>query len=75
MNGSEDCGKELGDGKNDDPGLINDWKLEGIKGDDGELQCSGNGVFVLPTCGFGPELVLVLPGLLWLHRRRAQRRA
>ena len=27
-----------------------------------------------PTCGFGPELVPVMGGFLWLHRRRQRRR-
>jgi hypothetical protein len=32
MNGVEDCGRNQGDGKGNDPGLINDWLLEGMSG-------------------------------------------
>jgi serine-aspartate repeat-containing protein C/D/E len=41
MNGAEDCEKYLGNGKDDDPSLIDAWLLEGMKGDGGELKCSG----------------------------------
>lgn len=70
MNGVEDCGKRLGDGKYDDPGLINDWILEGLVDDDETLSCSPEVVGPPPTCGFGAELALVMPALLWWHRRR-----
>jgi hypothetical protein len=72
MNGVEDCGKRQGDGKSNDPGLINDWLLEGMEGDE-VLECTGT---VIPDsgasedCGLGIELVAVLPGLAWLYRRR-----
>jgi hypothetical protein len=33
MNGPEDCGQPQGDGKDDDPALLNDWLLEGMAGD------------------------------------------
>ena len=72
MNGVEDCGKNQGDGKSNDPTLINDWLLEAIRGDE-NLVCTpvvvasgGGGGF----CGLGFELALLLPGLMWLHGRR-----
>ena len=40
MNGVEDCGKNEGDGKSNDPTLINDWLLEGITGANAELECT-----------------------------------
>ncbi len=40
MDGDEDCGQPLGDGKNDDSGLINDWLLEGLAGNGHELDCT-----------------------------------
>jgi hypothetical protein len=70
MNNVEDCGKNQGDGKYDTPGLINDWILDGMVDDDETLSCSPTVVGPPPSCGFGPELMFVLPGLLWLHRRR-----
>ena len=39
MNGSEDCGKDQGDGK-DKVGFINDWLLEGIVDASGTLDCT-----------------------------------
>ena len=33
MNGTEDCGKNEGDGKSDDQSKINDWLFEGMSGD------------------------------------------
>ncbi len=30
MNGVEDCGKRVGDGKYDDPSFLNDWLFEGM---------------------------------------------
>lgn len=73
MNGVEDCGSSQGNGKYDDPNLINTWILEGMSDDDETLVCSP--VIGVPDeeCGFGPELVLVLPGLMWLHRKRLRR--
>ena len=73
MNGVEDCGRNQGDGTNDDPSLINDWLLEGIVGGNGSLECTPA---VIPTggggssCGLGIELLLTLPALMWLQRRR-----
>ena len=32
MNGNEDCGKNLGDGKSDDVTKVNDWVFEGMSG-------------------------------------------
>lgn len=73
MNGVEDCGKRQGNGKYDDPSLLNDWLLEGMADDDESLICSPTVVVPNEDCGFGPELVLVLPGLMWLHRKRLRR--
>ncbi|MGH0034137.1 MAG: DUF7467 domain-containing protein [Myxococcota bacterium] len=70
MNGVEDCGKRQGDGKYNDPSKRNDWILDGMVDDDETLSCSPVVVGPPPSCGFGPELMLALPGLLWLHRRR-----
>ena len=33
MNGPEDCGQPQGNGKGDDPVLLNDWLFEGMSGD------------------------------------------
>ena len=73
MNGVEDCDKRLGDGKNDDPAVVNDWLFHGMTGDL-ELSCEP-GTNIIPTlsCGFGPELVLLMPALMWLHRRRLRK--
>jgi len=73
MNSVEDCGKNNGNLKTDEPGLINDWLLEGMVDTDETLTCTPGLVPNPPACGFGPELVLVLPGLMWLHRRRLRR--
>jgi hypothetical protein len=72
MNGLEDCGKNQGDGKSNDPGLINDWLLERIKDDGGVLNCTPEATYVPPTtgCGIGFELLFVVPPILWLTRRR-----
>jgi hypothetical protein len=70
MNGVEDCGKNQGDGKADDPALINDWLLEGMKGDL-TLDCTPEPIVLPPGgCGLGIELLLALPALMWLQRRR-----
>jgi hypothetical protein len=74
MNGVEDCEKPEGDGKSDDPGFVNDWLLEGMSGDQA-LVCTPGEDIVPPVCGFGPELILVMPGLFWLHRRRLRKAA
>jgi hypothetical protein len=74
MNGVEDCGKNQGDGKDDDPALVNDWLLEGMNGDL-ELDCTPEPVGLPPgggDCGIGMELLLVLPALMWLRRRRGR---
>jgi len=72
MNGVEDCGKNLGNGKGNDLALVDTWLLEGITGDR-DLECTP---LVIPSggggtlCGVGFELVALLPGLMWLRRRR-----
>lgn len=74
MNGVEDCGKRNGNLKYDDPLYNNDWLLEGMVDSDEELKCTPDLVPSPPVvCGFGPELALILPGLMWLHRRRLKR--
>lgn len=70
MNGVEDCGKNEGDGKYNSSSLINTWILDGMVDDNETLSCSPTVVGPPPSCGFGPELMFVLPGLLWMHRRR-----
>jgi serine-aspartate repeat-containing protein C/D/E len=73
MNGVEDCGKNLGDGKDNDPTLINDWLFHGMSGEL-ELSCEpGSNIVPTVACGFGPELVLLMPALMWLHRRRLRK--
>jgi hypothetical protein len=74
MNGVEDCGKNIGNLKWNDPNLIDDWLLEGMVDTDETLECTPGLVPSPPTCGFGPELMFVMPGLWWLHRRRLRRR-
>ncbi len=73
MNGIEDCGKNNGNLKYDDPSLNNDWLLEGMVDTDETLSCTPGLVPNPPACGFGPELMFLLPGLLWWHRRRLQK--
>ena len=76
MNGVEDCGKNEGNGKYDLPDKINTWLLDGLKDDNDNLDCTPE--FTPPPvdpCGLGPELVLLMPGLMWLHRRRLRKSA
>ena len=74
MNGVEDCNKDQGNGKKDDPGLIDTWLLEAIIGDDGTLDCTPPPPPPIPpVCGLGPLLALVMPPLLWLQQRRRSR--
>lgn len=40
MNGPEDCGVLQGNGKGDDPDLLNIWELEGLAGNGLELDCT-----------------------------------
>jgi hypothetical protein len=40
MDGPEDCGTSQGNGKSDDGGLVNDWALEGMTGEDGVIDCA-----------------------------------
>ena len=39
MDGSEDCGKRLGNSKGNDSSLINDWLLDGMTGEQGAFTC------------------------------------
>jgi len=73
MNGLEDCGKNVGNLKSNEPGLINDWLFEGMVDTDETLACTPSVVPSPPDCGFGPELLLVLPGLLFVQRRRMRK--
>ena len=73
MNGVEDCGRHQGDGKYNDPAFLNDWILEGMADDDESLVCTPTIVNPEEECGFGPELLFVLPGLMWMHRKRLRR--
>jgi hypothetical protein len=75
MNSLEDCGKNNGNLKLNYSNLINDWLLEGMVDSDEELACTPGLVPNPPACGFGPELMLVMPGLLLWHRRRLRREA
>ena len=71
--GIEDCGKNEGNQKNDNWAWINDWLLEGMVSGSETLNCTPGLVAAPPDCGFGPELVLILPGLMWIHRRRLRK--
>jgi len=73
MNGIEDCGKNNGNLKANHPSYNNDWLFEGMVDSDETLACTPGLVPNPPACGFGPELLLVLPGLLVVHRRRLRR--
>jgi hypothetical protein len=70
MNSLEDCGKEVGNLKENYSHLINDWLLEGMYDSNEALVCTPGLVPAAPACGFGPELIVVMPGLLWWYRRR-----
>jgi hypothetical protein len=39
MDGSEDCGTMLGDGKSNNSSFVNDWLLDGMQGEQGEFVC------------------------------------
>jgi hypothetical protein len=39
MDGTDDCGKAEGDGKSNDPSLINQWSLDGMTGQNGSFAC------------------------------------
>lgn len=73
MNGVEDCGKRNGDLKWNYPSLVNDWLFEGMVDDDEVLSCTPGLVPNPPACGFGPELIVLMPGLMWWHRRRLRK--
>jgi len=74
MNSLEDCGKNNGNLKLNYANLNNDWLLEGMVDSDEALSCTP-GLVANPPCGFGPELLLVLPGLLVWHRRKLRKEA
>jgi hypothetical protein len=75
MNGIEDCGKNEGDSKQNVVGLLNFWLLEGMVDSDETLDCSPAAPPPPPACGFGPELMFLMSGLMWLHRRRLRKAA
>jgi hypothetical protein len=75
MNGVEDCGKNNGNGKYNHANKINDWLLEGMVDSNETLACTPGLVPNPPACGFGPELIVLMPGLMWLHRRRLRKEA
>jgi hypothetical protein len=74
MNALEDCGKNNGNLKNNYSYLNNDWLLEGMVDSDETLSCTP-GLVSNPPCGFGPELIVVLPALLVWHRRKLRKEA
>jgi hypothetical protein len=73
MNSLEDCGKNNGNLKNDYSYLNNDWLLEGMVDNNETLECTPGLVPNPPACGFGPEMLLVMPGLFWLYRRQLRK--
>jgi hypothetical protein len=73
MNSLEDCGKNNGNLKYNYGSLINDWLLEGLVDTNETLNCTPDLVAAPPSCGLGPELIVLMPGLLWLHRRRLRK--
>jgi uncharacterized repeat protein (TIGR01451 family) len=75
MNSLEDCGKNVGNLKFDFPYLNNDWLLEGMVDSNETLACTPGLVPQPPSCGFGPEMLVVMPGLFWLYRRRLKQQA
>jgi uncharacterized repeat protein (TIGR01451 family) len=75
MNGLEDCGKNVGNLKFDFFYLNNDWLLEGMVDSNEALKCTPGLVPQPPSCGFGPEILVVMPGLFWLYRRRLKKQA
>jgi len=75
MNGLDDCGENNGNLKYNYSSLNNDWLLEGMKDSNETLACTPGLVPNPPACGFGPELIVLMPGLMWLHRRRLRKEA
>ena len=57
MNGSEDCGKAEGDGKNNISSYLNTWSFEGLAGNGKTLECSSTPPTPMPTCDI-PEAVM-----------------
>jgi hypothetical protein len=74
MNSVDDCGKNIGNLKDNYSNLNNDWLLEGMVDSDETLACTP-GVLSSPSCGFGPELILVMPLLFAWHRRKLRKEA
>ncbi len=74
MNGVEDCGRNEGNGKSNELGLINDWLLEEITDSGGKLDCTPDAVVQNPNpCGIGFELAFLMPPLAWAWMRRRRR--
>jgi hypothetical protein len=73
MNGVEDCGEDNGNLRWNYPSLINTWQFEGMVDSDETLSCTPGLVPNPPACGFGPELIVLMPGLMWWHRRRLRK--
>ncbi len=55
MNGAEDCGKRQGNGKGDEAGLIDDWLLAGMSGNQ-TLDCASLGIDIEIDIKPGSEL-------------------